>query len=233
MVNARRGVPPNRALPNSPDRRPRASGNAILTRNARASASTARLTSTTVPVIEVVPVPRKTGTLSPFRISPMRDSSTRTSRRNPRVSSRRRRGMPGDAMFPGSTIFSVIRPSKGAAIVVKEPVVLAWSPAARALSTANAACNARADAPATRASALRSVAVASSSSCAVADRLACRPAMRSWDARARARPASAARSSAAAAFAPCSAARAAERAARAPAARSSPSSTMSVWPSRT
>ena len=141
--------------------------------------------------------------------------------------------MPGDAMFPGSTIFSVTMPSKGAAIVVKDSVVLAWSPAARALSTADAACNARADAPATRASALRSVAVASSSSCAVADRLACRPAMRSWDARARARPASAAWSSAAAAFAPCSAARAAERAARAPAARSSPSSTMSVWPSRT
>ena len=141
--------------------------------------------------------------------------------------------MPGDAMFPGSTIFSVTMPSKGAAIVVKDSVVLAWSPAARALSTADAACNARADAPATRASALRSVAVASSSSCAVADRLACRPAMRSWDARARARPASAAWSSAAAAFDPCSAARAAERAARAPAARSSPSSTMSVWPSRT
>ena len=80
--------------------------------------------------------------------------------------------------------------------------MLAWSPAALALSTADAACNARADAPATRASALRSVAVASSSSCAVADRLACRPAMRSWDARARARPASAARSSAAAAFDP-------------------------------
>ena len=118
--------------------------------------------------------------------------------------------MPGDAMFPGSTSFSVTMPSKGAAIVVKESVVLAWSPAARALSTADAACKARADAPATRASALRSVAVASSSSCAVADRLACRPAMRSWDARARARPASAARSSAAAAFDPCSAARAAD-----------------------
>ena len=28
--------------------------------------------------------------------------------------------MPGDAMFPGSTIFSVIMPSKGAAIVVKD-----------------------------------------------------------------------------------------------------------------
>ena len=111
--------------------------------------------------------------------------------------------------------------------------MLAWSLAARALSTADAACNARADAAATRASAPRSAAMASSSSCAVADRLACRPAMRSWDARARARPASAARSSAAAAFEPCSAARAAERAARAPAARSSPSSTMSVWPSRT
>ena len=138
--------------------------------------------------------------------------------------------MPGDAMFPGSTIFSVTMPSKGAAIVVKDSVVLAWSLAARALSTADAACNARADAPATRASALRSVAVASSSSCAVADRLACRPAMRSWDARARTRPASAAWSSAAAAFDPCSAARAAERAARAPAARSSPSSTISVWP---
>ena len=160
----------------------------------------------------------------------MRDSSTRTSRRNPRVSSRRSSGMPGDAMFPGSTIFSVTMPSKGAAIVAKDSVVLAWSLAARALSTADAACNARADAPATRASALRSAAVASSSSCAVADRLACRPAMRSWDARARARPASAAWSSAAAAFDPCSAARAAARAARAPAARSSPSSTISVWP---
>ena len=111
--------------------------------------------------------------------------------------------------------------------------MFAWSLAARALSTADAACNARADAPATRASALRSVAVASSSSCAVADRLACSPATRSWDARARTRPASAAWISAAAAFEPCSAARAAERAARAPAARSPPSSTMSVWPSRT
>src|SRR5205085_2444079 len=68
MVSARRGVPPNRALPNSPDRTPRASGKAILTRNARASASTARLTSATVPLTEVVAVPRKTGTLSPFRI---------------------------------------------------------------------------------------------------------------------------------------------------------------------
>src|SRR5262245_61427596 len=120
MVKARRGVPSNRALPNSPDRRAGASGNAILTRNARASASTARLTSTTLPSIEVSFVPRRTGTLSPFRIWPMRDSSTRTSRRNPRVSSRRRRGMPGDAMFPGSTIFSVTMPSKGAAIVVKD-----------------------------------------------------------------------------------------------------------------
>ncbi len=141
--------------------------------------------------------------------------------------------MPGDAMFPCSTSFSVITPSKGATIVVKEPVVLAWSPAARALSTADAACRTRADAPATRASALRSAAVASSSSCAVADRLAWRPAIRSCDARARTRPASAARRSASAAFDPCSAARTADRAARAPAARSSLSSTTSVWPART
>jgi hypothetical protein len=35
--------------------------------------------------------------------------------------------MPGDARFPGSTIFPVITPSKGAAIVVKEWAVLAWS----------------------------------------------------------------------------------------------------------
>jgi hypothetical protein len=33
--------------------------------------------------------------------------------------------MPGDAMLPGSTIFPVIVPSKGAAILVKEWVVLA------------------------------------------------------------------------------------------------------------
>lgn len=112
----------------------------------------------TVPAIEVVAVPRKTGTASPFRIWAMRDSSARTSRRNPQVSSRRRRGVPGDAMFPGSTIFSVTIPSNGAAMVVKDSVVLAWSLAARALSTADAACNARADAPATCASALRSAA---------------------------------------------------------------------------
>jgi hypothetical protein len=30
-------------------------------------------------------------------------------------------------MFPGSTIFSLTMPSKGAAIVVKDSVVLAWS----------------------------------------------------------------------------------------------------------
>ena len=53
--------------------------------------------------------------------------------------------MPGDAMFPGSTIFPVITPSKGAAILVKELMVLAWSLPARALSTAAAACSARAD----------------------------------------------------------------------------------------
>ena len=87
--------------------------------------------------------------------------------------------MPGEAMFPGSTIVAVTMPSKGAAIVVKDSVVLAWSLAARAPSTADAACNARADAAATRASALRSLPVASSSSCAVAERLACRLAMRS------------------------------------------------------
>ena len=46
--------------------------------------------------------------------------------------------------------------------MVKDAVVLVWSLAARALSTTAAACNARADTPATRASALRSVAVASS-----------------------------------------------------------------------
>jgi hypothetical protein len=78
--------------------------------------------------------------------------------------------------------------------VVKDSVVRAWSLVARALSTADFACNARAEAPVTPASALRRAAVASSSSCAVADRLAWSPAMRSCDARARARPASAASS---------------------------------------
>ena len=41
-------------------------------------------------------------------------------------------------MFPGSTIFPVTVPSKGAAIVVKDGMVFAWSLAAWALSIADA-----------------------------------------------------------------------------------------------
>ncbi len=141
--------------------------------------------------------------------------------------------MPGDAMLPGSTIFSVTMPSKGAVIVAKDSVVLACVAGGagavdgrrglqpgrthrRRAPRRSAAPPWRRRVPARWPTAWRS-----------------RPAMRSWDARARARPASAAWSSAAAALAPCSAASGRRRAALAPAARSSPSSTMSAWPART
>src|SRR5450759_3277100 len=67
----------------------------------------------------------------------------RTSSRKPRVSSRRISGVPGAAMLPGSTIFSVTSPSKGAVMSAKDSVVPAASLAARALSTPDTAACAR------------------------------------------------------------------------------------------
>jgi hypothetical protein len=82
-------------------------------------------------------------------------------------------------MFPGSTIFSVTTPSKGAFTCAKPAVVPAASPALLALSAcAPAACVAAA-AAAARASAARSAAVALSSSWADAERRAIRDAIRS------------------------------------------------------
>jgi hypothetical protein len=105
-------------------------------------------------------------------------------------------------MLPGSTIFSVTTPSKGAVMSANDSVVPAASLAARALSTPDTAACARAAAPAARASAARRAPVASSSSCAVAERFALRPAMRSCVARASARAEVAACCSEAAAMAP-------------------------------
>ena len=63
-VNARRGAAPKCARPNVPERNPAVSGSVILTRYARASASTARPMSDTVPfsVIVAPPVPESSET---------------------------------------------------------------------------------------------------------------------------------------------------------------------------
>ena len=102
-----------------------------------------------------MPESSETGTVAPGEICPIRDSSTRTSSRKPRVSSTRISGVPGAAMLPGSTIFSVTTPSKGAVMRANDSVVPAASLAARALSTPDTAACARAAAPAARASAAR------------------------------------------------------------------------------
>src|SRR6266545_4199717 len=180
--SARRLPSVKRARPNVPDRAPEESGREIFTRNARASASTARATSDTVPLTVLV-IPSgpssETGTASPRAMAAMREPSTRTSSRKARVSSSRSSGVPGAAMLPASTIFSVTTPANGAVIVVKAAVAPAASLAPRALSTCDEAARACAAAAAARPSAPRSAAVASSSSCAVAERRACSPVMRS------------------------------------------------------
>ena len=86
-----------------------------------------------------MPESSETGTTAPGAICPIRDSSTRTSSRKPRVSSTRISGVPGAAMLPGSTIFSVTTPSNGAVMRANDSVVPAASLAARALSTPDTA----------------------------------------------------------------------------------------------
>ncbi len=117
----------------------------------------------------------------------------------------RSRGVPGATRLPGSTSFSVIRPSNGATMRAYDVATAAASVPAREPSRFASASLRPARERATRASAARRAATAWSSSWAVADLRSYSVVMRPCVARARARAASAASRSLRAASRPRSA----------------------------